>query len=747
MCETVGYVPRSAAGKDIRCANRECMVPVFTAPRPEKKVEEEKASPKKLTAKNLMMGLTMVGALSFAAWMTITTWSNGPRTNPQPTEQARGVAVPVGNGKDADKGVNPAPVQNPLTVSEERGAILQRMAIAAEDKGHNRSRPLCERITAHTAADCGDLELAGRLLERLQKAENGLIFYRVPPLTSIAWRQLKSGDRTAAGKTLDDCLSAAADLPVEGVFSIDSAAWLAAALTAAGRGKEAQSLVQRFPSSGPAGRLAAAETRAIAWNSCDIDREDQNRPLLDAPSLQLPVVVEITVASGFPKEALQLAQSVSDPKLQVECEVAWLEAVQRAKSASGGKPPAAPDPSAPDAEAVLAKLKPATLARCHARFALLRLQDNDRAGAETELKAALTALGAAKAGHEFELPLAEGIYRWQPSDTGPARQDALAFAAIAHVQAQLGQAEAANRNLAAALDCLRASAPSPSAVDAKEKVNRKDRAGLQSQLRTALKLPETRLDQAVRQYGANLKSLGVAAAARFEMETEILDAALPWAEPEEMWKLIGKRITAGDPDRREPYLTTPLPWLLIVRLKYRGGQTDADKAAPIENAVGGTPTNPQARLVAAIAQSKEASPSEIVRFIKTIKEIERADLERYELILADRLVKSDQFPKAFEVARKIEDPILKEEAMQWSVALACRLGHGRDVKKILLAANSSFLPTELVAAWRGFLIGLLAHERAEPASATAAPPVTAARPAATQPPTVADPKRAEAPKS
>src|SRR5262249_29392122 len=161
--------------------------------------------------------------------------------------------------------------------------------------------------------------------------------------------------------------------------------------------------------------------------------EDQNRPLLDAPtSQQLPVVVEITVASGFPKEALQLAQSVSDRKLQVECEVAWLEAVQRAKSSNAGKPPAPPE-----AETVLASLKPATQARCHARFALLRLQDNDRAGAETELKAALTALGTAKAGHEFELPLVEGIYRWQPSDTGPARQDALAFAAVAHVQALL----------------------------------------------------------------------------------------------------------------------------------------------------------------------------------------------------------------------------------------------------------------------------------------------------------------------
>jgi hypothetical protein len=742
MCETVGYVPRSAAGKDIRCANRDCMVPVFTAPRPEKKVEEEVVRPKRLTPKNVVLGLSALGFLAFAAWNVYRSLPEEKQKKKDEVATTLNVSTAPPNNKTREtKPPVQAPVEKPVTLSEERDKALASMATASADKSHNRSRPLCERITAHTAADCGDLELAGKLLERLQKAENGLSFYRVPPLTSIAWRHLKAGDRAAAVKTLDDSLSAAVDLPVEGVFSIDSAAWLAGALTAAGKEKEAVALVQRFPSSGAPGRLAAAQARAVAWNSYDIDRADQERPLLDVPSLQLPIVVEITVAEGFPKEALQFAQSLSDPKLQTECEVAWLEAVQRAKSSNGNKP-AASEATSP--ETVLARVQPAAQARCHARFALLKLQNNDRTGAESELTLALAALGSAKAGHEFELPLAEGIYRWQPSDPGPARQDALAFAEIARLQARLGQAEDANRNLATSLDCLRASAPSPSAVDAKVRVNSKDRPGLQAQLRSALKLPEGRLDQALHQYGTNLSNLGKAAQARFEMEIEILDTALSWAEPADVWKLIGKRMTAGDPDRREPFLTTPLPGLLIVRLKFGGEKADPDKLAQIEKAVGNTPANPVARLSAAIAQAKEGNPTDVVTYLRSIEGAERSDVERTELILADRLITNGQFPKAFAFARKIEDPVLKEEAMQWSVALASRLGQGREVKQILLAANSSFLPTELVSAWRGFLIGLLARERAEPAATSASPPDTQS--SAVQPPKGDKSKRAEASK-
>jgi hypothetical protein len=745
MCETIGYVPRSSAGKDVRCANRECMVPVFIAPKPEKKKDEEEAAPKKLTAKNLLVGLGAVILLAVAVGFFI---KNQPEAiqqnkNPEPPPVINSGIADANRDKANDANAAPPPVvEKPLTVSEERDPALALMSSAAQDQGHNRSRPLCDRIVAHTAADCGNLEVASKFLEPLKNAENGLSFYRVGPLTAIAWWHLKSGDKATAEKNLDESSKAAADLPVEGIFSIDAAAWLAAALTAAGRDKDAPALVARFPSSGASGRLAAAEARAVAWNSYDIERADLERPLLDVQSLQLPIVVEISVARGFPAEALRLAQSIPDESLRAECEISWLEAVERAKLSSV-KPVNGPNAAALDA--VLAKLKPAGQARSHARFGLLRLRANDRAGAESELKAAVTALGAAQAGAEFELPSLKEIYEWQLSDPGPAHQNAFAYAEIARLQAGLGQAADANRSLSTALDCLRASAPSPSAVDAKERINKSDRAGLRAELRTTLKLRDSQVDAAAAQYGRNLRALGVAAEARFALELEILDTALAWADPAELWKLIGNRMTAGDVDRMEPFArAAALPWQLILRLNSKGDNRDEKTLAAIRKAVAGMPPKPLAVLDDGISKANEATPSELAQGLKSIEGLERSDQERGGLIIVDRLVSSGQFDKAFKFAREILDPNLKEETMEWCVAYACRLGQGRAVKEHLHAANSSLSSTQKVAAWRGFLIGLLARERAEPAAASTGP--AASRPSAAQKPAGEESKRAEASK-
>ncbi len=750
MCETIGYVPRSSVGKEVRCANRECMVPVFIVPKPEKEKDEEEAPPKKLTAKNLLTGLSAVILIAGAVGFFIKNQPEAIHQNQNP-EPAPGINPRVADAtKDKANDANAAPpvVEKPLTVSEERDPVLAMMSSAAQDQGHNRSRPLCDRIVAHTAADCGNLELASKFLGPLNNAENGLTFYRVPPLTAIAWWHLKSGDKAAAEKSLEESSKAAADLPGEGVFSIDASAWLAAALTAAGRDKEAPALVARFPSSFAAGRLAAAEARAVAWNSYDIDRADQERPLFDVQSLQLPAVVEISVAKGFPAEALRLAQSIPDESLRAECEISWLEAVERAKLSSV-KP--VDDQNAAALDAVLSKLKPAAQARSHARFGLLRLRANDRAGAESELKAAVTALGSAQAGAEFELPSLKEIYEWQPSDPGPAHQNAFAYAEIARLRAGLGQVADANRSLSIALDCLRASAPSPSAVDAKERINKTDRAGLRAELRTTLKLRDAQVDAAAAQYGHNLRDvLGPAAEARFALELEILDTALAWADPAELWKLISNRVTAGDVDRMEPFARTALPWQLILRLNSKADNRDEKTLTAIRKAVAGTPPKALAVLDDGISKASEATPSELAQGLKSIEGLERSDQERGGLIIVDRLVSSGQFDKAFKFAREILDPNLKEETMEWCVAYACRLGQGRAVKEHLHAANSSLSSTQKVAAWRGFLIGLLARERAEPATATASPtaaaPAKATPPAAPQPPAGADSKQAEAPK-
>ena len=284
--------------------------------------------------------------------------------------------------------------------------------------------------------------------------------------------------------------------------------------------------------------------------------QDQDRPLLDVQSLQLPVVVEISVARGFATEASRLAQSTPNESLRSECEIAWLEAVQRAKSSSV-KP--AEDQNVAVIDAVLAKLKPAAQARAHARFGLLRLKANDKAGAESELKAAVTALGSAQAGAEFELPSPKEIYEWQPSDLGPAHQNALAYAEIARLQGGLGQAADAGRSLSIALDCVRASAPSPSAIDAKERINKKDRAGLRSELQATLKLRDCASRcrrQPIRSQSPGSRGSG---RARFALEIEILDTALAWADPAQIWKLISNRMTPGDVDRMEPFGRTASP--------------------------------------------------------------------------------------------------------------------------------------------------------------------------------------------
>jgi len=743
MCDTVGYIPRSAAGKEIRCANRECMVPVFIARRPEKKQEEEAAPAKKLTPKNLLMAAMAVGLIAFAVGFFIKNQPPEITKNPQPEEfHPKSVVA-------KDKGDEPAPVavvvEKPITLGEERKPALTLMARAAEDKSHNRSRALCDRLTAHTAAECGDLETAGKFLEMLEHAENGLTFYRVPPLTSLAWRDLTGGrheaPRASPGGPLDEATRAAADLPVEGAFSLDAAAWLAAALTVAGRDGPARALVAKFPASGSPGRLAAAEARAEAWNTCDVDRADQNRLLVDGLSLQLPLVVELVVARGFPSAALHLAESTPDESLRTECEVAWLEAVQRAGSANV-KPAPGQDPPPPDS--ILARLKPATQARCHARFGLLHLADNDQKGAEAELKAAVAALGSAKAEHEFELPMVKEIYEWQPSDPGPARQNALACAEIARLQAGLGHAADAHRSLATSLEFMRASAPSLIAVESKQRVSMDDRAGLRSQLQKAARLRDNQVDAALNQYIRNLGALGQVADARFKLESEILDAALAWSDPNEVWKLIRKQMTSGDPDRQEPFLRTPLPWQLAFGLERRGQERDKRTYDEIRKVVGATPVPSLARLDDVVSKANDAEPNQLIDDLRGITDVDRSDLQRADFIIADRRVKKGEFAKGFEFARKLEDPNLREETMEWTAALACRLGQGRKVKDALLEANASFLPTQLVAAWRGFLIGLLARERAEPAAASAAP--TAAPPAAAKTPSGEESKHAEASK-
>ena len=59
MCETAGYVPPTAVGKDVKCANAQCMVPIFKAPAATVEAPPPPPAPKK-------SNLLLVGGITAA---------------------------------------------------------------------------------------------------------------------------------------------------------------------------------------------------------------------------------------------------------------------------------------------------------------------------------------------------------------------------------------------------------------------------------------------------------------------------------------------------------------------------------------------------------------------------------------------------------------------------------------------------------------------------------------------------------
>ena len=451
---------------------------------------------------------------------------------------------------------------------------------------------------------------------------------------------------------------------------------------------------------------------AAAWNSWDTVAAQRQRPLLDVASLQCPIVVEMAVSRGFPTEALRFAESLSDPAERTECQIAWGEAVTRARERVKSPGPVVIDP-------VLEKLKPAPRARLQARVGIVRLRANDHVGAEKFLALAIASLGNVAVKQEFVIPSLKGLYTLAFPDPAPARLDALALAEIARLEGALGKRDEARHHLGLAIGVLRASAPSP--IAARLKVEELEKRVTVADRKEARKLLHLRNDEqaqiALNRCRQKSKALLAAADSRFTLQTEILETALAWDDAADLWKEIGPRATAADSDQKEPYFNTVFPWQLAVDLQRAGDKAGADK---IKEAAS-TNLPPAAAVLDLLAEkAAETDVNALARQMQSFSGAQRADRERATLAGSSYLLHAGKVGDAFQFVRMFDDSLLKDDALQWTAALACRLNFTRQAKETLHAA--SFIPTESVSAWRGFLLGLLAREIAPDAP----PPADAA---------------------
>jgi hypothetical protein len=253
MCDTQGFIPKSAIGRQVKCANKECMVPVFTASGEQSAVktraparisDEALATEKKLaepsSAKNPMMMYGIVGAVLLVATLGLMFVLNRPsgdeKNLQQPYDMSKFDSVDADDSEPTDDD-KPA-VKDPAVPQEadyrsKAIELVQSMVRTSRENG-NRDKAFCRRLTGDAwlrlgMPDEAKTEFAQMKVVASQTRRN-TAYYRIEPLSAEYWKHRIAGDDTAATKLLGDAKALAGGIPKSGGVALESAIALAAML-------------------------------------------------------------------------------------------------------------------------------------------------------------------------------------------------------------------------------------------------------------------------------------------------------------------------------------------------------------------------------------------------------------------------------------------------------------------------------------------------------------------------------------
>lgn len=712
MCETTGYTSPRAAGQDVRCANPSCLVPIFTAPAIQKEVSAVE-EPKRSRAAMAILGVAGVAGVAIVGgvlWLFVlggnqpartsspdpglavnTTASPQSQVDPAAEEAARKAAA-------AKKKASQAP-----TLKDLQRSALDAMIHASRQGGATSSRkPFEVRLTAESYAWSGDLDGAREQMKRFNVVQPSIPFYRVLPLVAIAWKELQKGDREAARATLDEAQKYAQRIPDRGRDPWDTVAALATILAATGRGEEGAALVReydraedRIPS-----RYWAAVHVVRERGTFDLDEYLAAHPWQD---WEHPHAVAVTLglgARGYWNEALTWGSSQPGTVERTDCLVAWADALaaHAAETNDAGK--------LEPFDAAAESLRPPGRARMYARAAARLAEKGKTSESQPLLRKAVAALEGVSPARPVTLTGMKQIYNIDLPDPTAARTTAYAAAEIARAEALLGQAEASWKSLQRALDFARGTAPSvPAVQNFLQEVEFSGVAGIQNQLQQALSLPSAdRARIAANRYQKNLDALHQAARKRMQLEAALLSEAANWNLGEPLWKEISSRSQAADPNEKENWFDTAVPWILAERLRAAGL---SEQAQPVEAAIQGVRSTAGSEELLRQRTAALATSGNVKQAAALIERSDWSETERnrWALRLACRLVRDGKPEAAVQlVAAFGRDPLFREDAYDMVAAQATRAGHGSKVWE--LAQTAGFRPTEKIAYLRGFVVGV-----------------------------------------
>lgn len=577
MCETPGFTSKKAAGREVKCANSECLVPIFTAPA----IEEEQPvaeEPTETESKGMGIGAYAMIAVVSAAMLGIGGWyftgdpaptgppPDAPYVPPNGTPEVTGTNGGVGTDvtppvKPVENSV-PEVVNDPEpTAAELRTEALALMVDSSQDNNRNQQKPLCRRLTAEAFALTGDLKKVDEQIQQLEVVGPNLKFYRVLPLVEVAWHHLGSGNSSAASSVVDQIKPLIDDLPQFGTLGVDSAVEAATILVALDRNDEATRILSRFADTNTLGQLMASQALSRSALRCSFQQAVNLRPATGWENPQWVSVVYGVTSRGESDKALAWARQAASVFAVVDATSAWAEATL---FAAGSTEPMT------TIRTEISSMSPAQKAHVLARCSLVASILGDDAQAAAILTQAESALLKAGTPQAAKMPDLKRKLNAELPDATPLRHATLAATEIAHAYVALKKPDEAWKSVTVAMDFSRAIAPSPTIVSQPFKEIQQFGAGaVTSRLKQILNLlTDNEAANAYKEYRNRCQRFLDAANSRFAMQQKVLTSAAHWNMPEQVWQELKSRVgSISDPESAEPWYSTQVPSVVLAHFR------------------------------------------------------------------------------------------------------------------------------------------------------------------------------------
>jgi hypothetical protein len=712
MCETAGFSSKKAAGKEVKCANRECLVPIFTAPplEDERPVEPEAKAKSGLGIVHyVVIAVVTAAVLGGGAWYLTNDQPAGGAGAEFDQNKVNSTGVVVNGGTpttsveittDPGEVVAPPVVLTGPPASELRAEALKLIVAFSLDAEVNQ-KPYCRRLAAEAWARQGAAgnDAVNEQLAQLQKTGGERMAYqRLLPLIEVAWQNFESGDAAVAGNIIDGFPRLIEKLPPQGMLALDTVTELAVLQAALDRMDDAAAVIASRSDAGSLGQLMESLARA-RFTGTPFDQAVALRPTLGSSDPQAVAVTVGLTARGLSEKALAWADRAAN---STECVAAWGETlIARAGSA------------APLTQILQRgeSLSPADRVRFLSRIGVsLRA-----AGATTEAQAQLKAASELLAGLGTPQPLPLSDLKKQvnyiPPDKSALRRAALAALDLAQLELNLNGREAAWKTVQTAL--VQTRGISPSLTDARQpyaEIRRIGDAGVTRQLRALHGLlTDDDAKNAYVLYQARCQRLVHSATVRFALQERILTSACEWGLVDQVWTEIRARATESDLARNEPWFETHLTD--IVHDWFKHSQQEEQRAEVERLALPARPENNRklsarryltglvAEQLLADGRVENLAPL-LERFAREFPQDRRWQQETI-LRSASQLVQAGNAADALKFAESLRDLQIRHEVCELVSAEITASGERELILKHVKLRRMT--PADRVALLRGYL--------------------------------------------